>query len=79
MQLVWIREEQELPPEQQQVVEEHKKKVEPIEWGLLTDLAADSLQEVVTISSYYGCRWTAERFHYILKSGLRLEQVQIDS
>jgi hypothetical protein len=78
MQLVWIKEEQEPPPEQQ-VVEENKKKAEPIEWVLLTDLAADSLQEVVTIGSYYACRWTAERFHYILKSGLHIEQVQIDS
>jgi hypothetical protein len=66
LQLVWIREQ---PSPQVS---------EPIEWILLTDLGVESLQEAITIGNYYALRWVIERFHFILKSGLGIEQLQID-
>jgi hypothetical protein len=65
LQLVWIR-------------EQSPDSAEPIEWILLTDLAAESLQQAITIGNYYALRWVVERFHYILKSGLGIEQLQMD-
>jgi hypothetical protein len=66
LQLVWIKEQS--PPQG----------AEPIEWILLTDLGVESLQQAITIGHYYALRWVIERFHYILKSGLGIEQLQID-
>src|SRR5438309_2041606 len=66
LQLVWIKEQ---PSEEV---------VEPIEWILLTDLAVESLQQAITMGNYYALRWVIERFHYILKSGLGIERLQID-
>jgi hypothetical protein len=65
LQLVWIK-------------EQSSEVAEPIEWVLLTDLAVESLQEAITIGNYYALRWVIERFHFILKSGLGIERLQID-
>jgi hypothetical protein len=72
LQLVWIREQPSQQQQQEVVV------AEPIEWILLTDLAAETLQEAITIGNYYALRWVIERFHFILKSGLGIERLQID-
>jgi hypothetical protein len=64
--LVWIKEQP------------SAEVAEPIEWILLTDLAVESLQEAITIGNYYALRWVVERFHFILKSGLGIERLQID-
>lgn len=50
-----------------------------IEWVLLTDLPADTLAEAITICHYYSFRWKIERFHYVLKCGLLIEQLQISN
>jgi len=65
LQLVWIREQP------------SAEVAEPIEWILLTDLGVESLQEAITIGNYYALRWVIERFHFILKSGLGIERLQI--
>ena len=28
---------------------------------------------------FYGKRWIIERFHYVLKTGLQIEKIQIDA
>lgn len=50
-----------------------------IDWVLLTDLPADTLEAAMTACRYYSLRWKIERFHYVLKCGLLIEQLQISS
>jgi hypothetical protein len=61
------------------VKERSAEAADKLEWVLLTNLQVDSLEEAVMVCDYYSCRWTVERFHYILKSGLLIEQLQMDS
>ena len=49
----------------------------PICWRLLTSLPVRSLAEAETVVSYYSRRWLVERFHYVLKSGCRVEALQL--
>jgi hypothetical protein len=50
---------------------------EPIEWLLLTDLPVEDLATAREFVHYYTCRWLIERFHYVLKSGCKLEDSQL--
>lgn len=52
--------------------------VEPLHWLLLTTLAVRSFADAVERLEQYALRWTVERLHYTLKSGLRAERLQID-
>jgi hypothetical protein len=54
-------------------------KKEAIEWLLLTSLEINSLDEAITCVSYYSRRWLIERFHYTLKSGCGLEDLQLET
>jgi hypothetical protein len=65
--LVWVKEYN--PPED----------VTALEWILMTTLPIDSLQQVSKIVHYYTMRWIIERFHYILKQGMLIEKLQIDT
>jgi hypothetical protein len=49
---------------------------DPIEWILLTNLAAQNLDEALRVIALYCLRWQIEVFHKILKSGCRVEQAQ---
>lgn len=61
-------------------VREHGRgKKDGIEWLLLSSLPVNSLEEAVRAATYYSRRWVIERFHLILKSGLRIEQLQMDN
>lgn len=51
--------------------------VEPIEWLLLTDLAVESAEEAREIVQWYVCRWQIEVYFRILKSGCRVEDLQL--
>jgi hypothetical protein len=51
----------------------------PIEWLLLTSLCVDSLATAITCIGYYSQRWLIERFHYTLKSGCAIEDLQLES
>ena len=72
---------QKQPARQMQLVcvREKSQSADRIEWILLTDLEVDTLQDAVSVCEYYAFRWTVERFHYVLKSGLSIEQLQIDN
>ena len=52
--------------------------VEPLCWLLLTTVAVENLQEAIRMLEDYTLRWTIERLHYTLKSGLKAESLQID-
>ena len=62
--LVSVREE--TPPEG----------IEPIEWLLMTNLAIRNVDDVIHVVDIYRKRWKIERFHYLLKSGCGIEQLQ---
>lgn len=50
--------------------------VEPIEWYLVTSMDITNLDEAVEKVNWYIHRWKIERFHYILKSGCNIENLQ---
>jgi hypothetical protein len=52
--------------------------VEPLRWLLLTTVAVRTLAEAVQMLEDYTRRWSIERLHYTLKSGLKAESLQID-
>lgn len=53
--------------------------VEPIHWLLLTTLELNSVADVQRVVRFYTYRWVVERFHYVLKSGCKLEHSQLQS
>lgn len=52
------------------------KGIEPIEWYLVTNVEIASFDEAVEKIKWYTQRWKIERFHYILKSGCKIEELQ---
>ncbi len=52
---------------------------DPIEWVLLTTLPVPDAETAVRVVGYYALRWRIERFPYVLKSGCRLERLQLDT
>lgn len=52
---------------------------EPIEWFLLTTIPVGSLEEAIQKVEWYRERWKIERFHYILKSGCKIEDLQLET
>lgn len=60
--------------------EEHPPpQVDPIEWLLVTTLLVTTAEEAFTCVRYYTYRWIIERFHYVLKSGCRIEDLQLET
>ena len=53
--------------------------VEAIEWILLTTCAVPDAATASLLVGYYARRWLIERFHYVLKSGLGFERLQVDT
>lgn len=51
----------------------------PIRWLLLTTLPIESREQAWQCVQWYSLRWRIERFHYTLKSGCRLEQLQLET
>ena len=49
-----------------------------IEWWLLTSLPATTPAEVEQILDYYKARWTIEVYFRMLKTGCRVEQIQLE-
>lgn len=47
---------------------------EPIDWKLVTDMPVRTRTEAIEKLRWYALRWKIEVFHYILKSGCRVEQ-----
>jgi Transposase Tn5 dimerisation domain/Transposase DNA-binding len=51
----------------------------PIRWLLLTTLPIESWQQVWQCVRWYSLRWLVERYHYTLKSGCRIEHLQLET
>jgi len=51
---------------------------DPIRWRLLTTLPIDSLEKAIYAVSTYSKRWIIERYHYTLKQGCQVEELQLE-
>lgn len=49
----------------------------PIHWMLLTTLEVRTLEDAVRSITWYSRRWVIERFHFTLKSGCKIEELQL--
>jgi Transposase DNA-binding/Transposase Tn5 dimerisation domain len=50
---------------------------DPVSWLLLTTLSVATLDEALQCLQWYAYRWLIERYHFVLKSGCRIEQLQL--
>jgi hypothetical protein len=53
--------------------------VKPLEWLLLTTLRVESIEEALQGVKWYSLRWLVERYHLVLKSGCRIEKLQLEA
>lgn len=51
----------------------------PIRWLLLTSLPIETVEQGVQCVQWYRYRWLIERFHYTLKSGCGIEDLQLET
>jgi hypothetical protein len=51
----------------------------PIRWLLLTTLSVTSLAQALQCIHWYSYRWLIERYHFVLKSGCTLEELQLET
>jgi len=51
---------------------------EPVEWLLLTNLAVETAEQALEKLQWYLCRWQIKIFFRILKSGCRIEDLQLE-
>lgn len=49
----------------------------PVHWKLLTSVAVDKPSDALRCVKWYCYRWLVERFHYVLKSGTKIEELQL--
>ena len=52
---------------------------EPLNWLLLTNLMVDTPEQAIEKLSWYLCRWQIEVYFKVLKSGCRIEQLQLET
>jgi len=50
---------------------------EPLHWLLLTNVPVASAADAAQCLRWYTCRWRIERFHFVLKSGCKVEELQL--
>lgn len=50
-----------------------------VAWLLLTTVAVESLADAWERVAWYGYRWRVERYHFILKSGCKIEARQLET
>jgi len=53
--------------------------ISPISWLLLTTLCIETWNDAVQAVEWYTRRWQIERFHHVLKSGCRVEHLQLET
>ena len=56
---------------------EVKNEEDIIHWKLLTSLEVKNVSDALQCVEWYTFRWLIERFHYVLKSGTRIEELQL--
>lgn len=65
---VWVREVGEVPKGEKRV-----------EWLLLATWPVETLEQALECAELYGHRWKVERYHYVLKSGCGIEDLQMET
>jgi hypothetical protein len=55
----------------------NKNEEDIIHWKLLTTLEVNSATDALQCVQWYTYRWLIERFHYVLKSGTKIEELQL--
>ncbi|BAY98548.1 transposase [Tolypothrix tenuis PCC 7101] len=53
--------------------------VSPISWLLLTTLEIKNFSAAIRCVKWYTYRWLIERYHYALKSGCQIEELQLET
>jgi Transposase DNA-binding/Transposase DDE domain len=66
LQVVWARE-----------VNDPQQVSKTIDWLLFTTLPVNSVADALQMVQYYKLRWRIEQFHYVLKVGCRIEELQL--
>lgn len=66
--VIWVEEE-----------EQPEDGTQPIRWVLLTTLPIEKFEQVWQCVQWYTHRWLIERFHYTLKSGCGVEELQLNT
>jgi len=51
---------------------------DPLDWLLLTNLTVETPEQAIEKLSWYLCRWQIEVYFKVLKSGCRVEQLQLE-
>jgi hypothetical protein len=51
---------------------------EPLDWLLLTNLPVETPEQAIEKLTWYLCRWQIEVYFKVLKSGCRVEQLQLE-
>lgn len=51
----------------------------PLEWRLICTMPVTDAKTAIQMVTWYSYRWRIERFHYVLKSGCKLEYLQLRS
>jgi hypothetical protein len=57
--------------------DKHDWQEELLHWKLLTTLAVSTVTEALQCIKWYCYRWLIERFHFVLKSGTKIEELQL--
>jgi Transposase DNA-binding/Transposase Tn5 dimerisation domain len=50
-----------------------------VSWLLITTLPIDSVEEILLVIDYYVARWTIEVYFRVLKTGCRVEEIQLET
>jgi hypothetical protein len=59
--------------------EENSESDTKIEWYLYTTLPVTDIEDVKQYVKFYSMRWLIERYHFILKSGCQVEELQLET
>jgi hypothetical protein len=63
--------------ELKQVSPKQEWQEELLHWKLLTTLSINQVSDALQCVKWYCYRWLIERFHYVLKSGTKIEELQL--
>lgn len=64
--------------EMKQVSPKEQWQEELLHWKLLTTLSINQVSDALQCVKWYCYRWLIERFHYVLKSGTKIEELQLE-
>lgn len=64
--------------ELRQVSPKYEWQEELLDWKLLTTVRINQLSDALQCVKWYCYRWLIERFHYVLKSGTKIEELQLE-